>query len=109
MKLLTDDDFGLNDRVRVGRERLCGKCSLIIVDIHVLRATRLQGRYLAVLQLATTTTSFYFFLAQESRAAERNSQSHAPRRRAASALPLHRAEAFALHIRAARRDRGGAH
>ena len=23
MKLLTDDDFGLNDRVRVGRERLC--------------------------------------------------------------------------------------
>jgi hypothetical protein len=51
MKLLTDDDFGLNDRVRVGRERLCGKCSLIIVDIHVLRSTRLQGRYLAVLQL----------------------------------------------------------
>ena len=106
MKLLTDDDFGLNDRVRVGRERLCGKCSLIIVDIHVLRATRLQGRYLAVLQLQQV---FIFFLAQESRAAERNSQSHAPRRRAASALPLHRAEAFALHIRAARRDRGGAH
>ena len=40
MKLLTDDDFGLNDRVRVGRERLCGKCSLIIVDIHVLRACK---------------------------------------------------------------------